>query len=194
MKKSLTKYIMIASLFFLLSSCQSTKTDRDIDFSPDANMDTPMPIFSPSQDKYRLQITTKYGPVLIELFRDRAPNSVDNFLAKAQSGFYNNLTFHRVVPNFVVQGGDPQGTGAGGGKIQSELNNIPFIRGSIGLARTADTSALSNDSQFFICLTDEQCSHLTGEYVNFGRVISGMEFVDQIKQGDLIIDISAHTK
>lgn len=140
-----------------------------------------------------VSLKTKYGPIIIRLFPDQAPNTVKNFLQKAKSGFYQNLTFHRVEPGFVVQGGDPLGNGTGGGKIASEINSVPFRRGSLGLARGADKSN-SNDSQFFICLTTESCQHLTNEYVNFGEVLSGMEYVDQIKVGDTILEISDSTK
>jgi peptidylprolyl isomerase len=94
----------------------------------------------------------------------------------------------------MAQGGDPKGDGTGGGRQVSELNQLPFVRGSLGLARTADTKEYSNDSQFFICFSDSGCQHLTGEYVNFGQVISGYEILDQIKQGDKILSIITTTK
>ena len=82
----------------------------------------------------------------------------------------------------------------GGGKQDSELNDVPFVRGSIGLARTAETKLVSNDSQFFICFTTDGCQHLTSEYVNFGEVISGMDVVDQIRINDKILSITTKTK
>lgn len=130
----------------------------------------------------------------MQLYRQQAPNTVANFLKKVQSGFYNGLTFHRVVPGFVVQGGDPTGTGNGGGTITSELNNIPFKRGSVGLARTPASKNVSNASQFFICLTETGCSGLTGDYVNFGEVISGFDVLDKVAQGDKMITITTTTK
>lgn len=139
-------------------------------------------------------LNTKNGQIVLRLYADKTPNTVANFLKKARSGFYDNLLFHRVIPGFMAQGGDPSGTGAGGARQKSELNQIPFKRGSLGLARTADTKELSSDSQFFICFTDEGCKHLTGDYVNFGEVISGFEVLDKIEQGDKIIKISADTK
>ena len=117
-----------------------------------------------------------------------------NFITKADSGYYDNLIFHRVIPGFMAQGGDPSGDGTGGGKQDSELNDIPFVRGSLGLARTADTKLVSNDSQFFICFTTEGCQHLTSDYVNFGEVISGLDVLDKITQGDKIIGITSKTK
>jgi peptidyl-prolyl cis-trans isomerase B (cyclophilin B) len=131
--------------------------------------------------------------ILIKLYAKEAPNTVDNFLKKVNSGFYNGLKFHRVEPGFVAQGGDPKGNGTGGGKIKSEINSLPFRRGSVGLAR-GSIKEESNDSQFFICLATDTCSHLTNEYVNFGEVVSGMEFVDNIAIGDKITEITSYTK
>ncbi len=139
-------------------------------------------------------IKTKNGQIVLKLYQDKAPNTVKIFLDKAASGFYNNLTFHRVIAGFMAQGGDPTGTGTGGGREKSELNSVPFKRGSIGLARTPDTKEYSNDSQFFICFTTEQCQQLTGDYVNFGEVISGFDVLDAIQQGDKIIEITQNTK
>ena len=139
-------------------------------------------------------ITTKDGQIVVKLYAKETPNTVANFLKKADSGFYNNLTFHRVIPGFMAQGGDPTGTGMGGNRQKSELNSIPFKRGTLGLARTAETKDFSNDSQFFICFTDDGCQHLTGEYVNFGEVVSGLDVLDKIIQGDKMIQISSKTK
>ena len=141
-----------------------------------------------------ISIKTKDGEIIAKLYSKETPNTVANFTKKADSGFYKNLIFHRVITGFMAQGGDPTGTGMGGGKQASELNNIPFARGSFGLARTAETNQVSNDSQFFICFTTEGCQHLTGDYVNFGEVVSGLDVLDKIQQGDKIIDITAKTK
>lgn len=138
-------------------------------------------------------LTINGNQVLIKLYPKEAPNTVANFLQKVNAGFYNGLKFHRVEPGFVVQGGDPKGNGTGGGKIRSEINSLPFRRGSMGLAR-GSVKEDSNDSQFFICLATDTCSQLTNEYVNFGEVISGMEFVDTIAVGDKITEISTMTK
>jgi cyclophilin family peptidyl-prolyl cis-trans isomerase len=146
-----------------------------------------------TQNNPVVSLKTKYGEILVKLYQDKAPKTIANFIEKSDSGFYDNLIFHRVEPNFVVQGGDPQGTGYGGGNITSEINQVPFQRGSVGLARANDIN-VSNDSQFFICLSNQTCSELTGLYVNFGEVISGMEFVDKIAIGDKILSITSKTK
>lgn len=185
----------------ILSACgqiaQTPKTDINLNLPTSISNPTTSPPASPSsQPKYSnlVGLKTKDGQIVIKLYDKEAPKTVKNFLNKVNSGFYNNLTFHRVVSNFVVQGGDPTGTGSGGGTIASELNNIPFKRGSLGLARTAQSKDISNDSQFYICLTDIECSHLTSEYVNFGEVVSGLDVLDKIRQGDLILEMTTTTK
>lgn len=189
----MTKKTWLLLLPFILSACslnQTPKTMLPVNSSPSS---------MPTQSSYSnssplVAIKTKYGQILVKLYQQQAPNTVKNFSEKAKSGFYNGLTFHRVEPGFVVQGGDPLGTGTGGGKITSELNNLTFKRGSLGLARTPVIKEVSNDSQFYICLSDENCQQLTGDYVNFGEVVTGMEFVDQIKIGDKILEMTLTTK
>lgn len=162
----------------------SQSTPSGVQNSLDSNLEIKQTIVS---------LNTKDGEILLKLYPDEAPNTVKNFLAKTKSGFYKNLTFHRVEPGFVVQGGDPLGNGTGGGDQKSEINNVPFQRGSLGLARASNIE-VSNDSQFFICLATETCKHLSNQYVNFGEVISGMEIVDKIRVGDKILGLSTDTK
>ncbi len=130
-------------------------------------------------------IETTEGNITVELFATEAAKTVDNFAHKAKSGFYKGLDFHRVE-DWVIQGGDPLGNGTGGGTMPTELNNEPFVVGSLGMARGSDIN-VSNDSQFFITKTD--ASWLNGQYTNFGKVISGMNVVDKIKIGDKILGI-----
>ena len=141
-----------------------------------------------------IALDTKDGQMVIKLYQDVTPNTVKNFTSKVKSGFYNGLSFHRVIDGFMAQGGDPTGTGTGGGSQKSEINNLPFKRGSLGLARTPVSKEISNDSQFFICFTTEGCQHLTGDYVNFGEVLTGLEVLDKIKTGDKILTITQNTK
>ena len=124
------------------------------------------------------------GKIELELDRKNAPITVKNFVSLVSSGFYDGLTFHRIIPNFMIQGGDPQGTGTGGSdkKIKGEFalngvnNSISHVRGVISMARSNDYDSASN--QFFI--TNSDCPRLDGQYAAFGRVISGMDVVDRI--------------
>lgn len=135
---------------------------------------------------YSATIKTSKGTITATIFGKDAPRTVKNFLTKSKSGFYNNLTFHRVE-DWVVQGGDPKGNGTGGGLMQTEINALPFVEGSLGIARGADIR-VSNDSQFFI--TKSEAPHLNQQYTNFGIVTEGMEVVNSMKIGDKILSIT----
>lgn len=128
----------------------------------------------------------KGGAVVIQLRPDKAPGTVANFARKARECKYDGLTFHRVIADFVAQGGDPLGTGGGGGDQPTELSDLPFAKGAVGVARAGDIK-VSNDSQFFICVGS--CRHLDGQYTNFGQVVSGQEIADAIRLGDKILTI-----
>ncbi|HEX5816059.1 MAG TPA: peptidylprolyl isomerase [Methylomirabilota bacterium] len=120
--------------------------------------------------------------IRLEFYPADAPKTVENFLTLAKKGFYNNLTFHRVVPDFVVQGGCPKGNGTGGPgyTIPAEFNTQKHVRGTVAMARSQHPD--SAGSQFYICYGPTP--HLDGNYTVFGKVTSGMEHVDRIKQGD----------
>jgi len=130
-------------------------------------------------------LQTERGTIIIEMFSSVAPKTVQRITELANSGFYDGIVFHRVVENFVIQAGDPSGSGEGGsGKnISAEFSNLHFITGSVGMARSEDIN--SNDSQFFICLSDQP--HLDGRYTLFGQVTIGLEVLPRIKKGDRII-------
>jgi peptidyl-prolyl cis-trans isomerase B (cyclophilin B) len=185
----------LASLLF--SACTNKYSEQNLNMnqntSPNPTVTQDTSVKKNTADTIA-SIKTKDGEMLVKLYSEETPNTVANFIQKADSGFYNNLIFHRVIPNFMAQGGDPTGTGTGGGKQKSELNDISFVRGSLGLARTAETNQVSNDSQFFICFNDQGCQHLTSDYVNFGEVISGLDILDKIQQGDKILEITTQTK
>ncbi len=129
-----------------------------------------------------LYLDLKDGRVVIELRPDLAPKHVQRIKQLVKEGFYNGLTFHRVITGFMAQTGDPKGDGTGGSKypnLPAEFTPTPFKRGTVGAARSSDPN--SANSQFFICLED--ASHLDGQYTVWGQVIEGMQFVDGIKKG-----------
>jgi peptidylprolyl isomerase len=129
-----------------------------------------------------LYLDLKDGRVVIELLPDLAPKHVARVKELTRQGFYNGHKFHRVIPGFMAQGGDPTGTGTGGSgqKIPAEFSKEPFARGVVGAARSADPN--SADSQFFIMF--DRTPSLDNNYTVWGRVISGMEFVDNIAPGE----------
>ena len=120
--------------------------------------------------------------IRLEFFQQDAPKTVENFVTLAKKGFYNGLTFHRVVPGFVVQGGCPKGNGTGGPgyTIPAEFNRNKHVRGSLAMARSQHPD--SAGSQFYITYGTQP--HLDNNYTVFGKVTSGMEHVDAIRQGD----------
>lgn len=187
------KVFMLLPLVLLLTGCGPTTTTSEKPIEQPTSSQsavkgtTSMTLTriekSESVTKQNAIIEMSNGAVIkIALYPELAPNTVANFITKAKSGFYNGLTFHRVE-DWVVQGGDPQGTGTGGGQIAAEYNNRTFKVGSIGVARGGDTN-INNDSQFFV--TTKDSSFLDKNYTNFGDVIEGMDKVQLIKIGDKI--------
>jgi peptidyl-prolyl cis-trans isomerase B (cyclophilin B) len=130
----------------------------------------------------------KGGEIRLEFYPEDAPKTVENFVTLAKKGFYNGLNFHRVVPDFVVQGGCPKGNGTGGPgyQIKAEFNKQKHLRGTLAMARSQDPD--SAGSQLYICYGTTP--HLDGQYTVFGRVVSGMEHVDRIKQGDKMTSVT----
>lgn len=135
-------------------------------------------------------LKTEKGDMTVEFYDADAPNTVANFKKLAKSGFYNNVTFHRVIPNFMIQGGDPTGTGAGGPgyKIDCELQggNQYHDRGVLSMAHAGRNTG---GSQFFICHSRTNTAHLDGNHTVFGKVIENVDIVDAIRQGDKILGI-----
>ncbi len=139
--------------------------------------------------RYQATVHTSKGDFVISFVESKvAPQTVNNFVVIAQEGYYNGLTFHRVVPGFVVQGGDPLGNGTGGPayKLPDESNASQWPRGTAGMASSA---AGVSGSQFFITLGAAPFLASNGVYNHFGQVTSGMEVIDAIRQGDRITSI-----
>jgi peptidyl-prolyl cis-trans isomerase B (cyclophilin B) len=140
---------------------------------------------------YQVVIHTSKGDITCQLDPKDAPLSVTNFIQLAQGGFYNGLIFHRVVPNFVIQGGDPEGTGRGGPgyTVPAEIK-LSHVQGALAWARLPDDvnpKKRSSGSQFYITL--EKIPHLDGEYTVFGQTVSGFDIVQKIERGDVIKSI-----
>lgn len=130
-------------------------------------------------------IETKFGSITLKFFPDVAPNHVNNFIELAKKGFFDGTTFHRVIPGFMIQGGDPNskdankarhGTGGPGYTVNAEFSDKPHKRGTLSMARSADPN--SAGSQFFICAADS--AFLNKQYTVFGEVVSGLDVVDKI--------------
>lgn len=141
------------------------------------------------------KIVTEKGDMLVEFYEQDAPKTVANFIKLAESGFYNGLTFHRVIPNFVIQGGCPQGTGVGGPgySIPCELTggNQFHDRGVLSMAHAGRNTG---GSQFFICHSRTNTAHLDRNHTCFGKVVEGLEVIDAIRQGDKMLEIIIEEK
>lgn len=177
------KLIVAATIFMLLTGCatnlQAGKEDTTVSNQQNANNEGQKP-----------QVTIEMedgGIIVLELDPSKAPNTVNNFLSLAGSGFYDGVIFHRVISNFMIQGGDPEGTGSGGPgyTIKGEManngnsaNDMSHVRGVLSMARTS-VSYDTAGSQFFIVVEDSL--FLDDEYTAFGKVIDGMDVVDKIK-------------
>jgi len=141
----------------------------------------------------KAEIITEKGTMMVKFFEKDAPGTVENFVKLSKKGYYNGLTFHRVIPNFVIQGGCPEGTGAGGPgyTIKCELtgDNQYHDRGVLSMAHAGRNTG---GSQFFICHSRENTQHLDRNHTVFGKVYEGLEVIDKIKQGDVIEKIIIH--
>lgn len=173
--KRLFKIFFVILTVFLLTGCSN---DEEITENPIVTMEI-----------------EDYGTIKIELYPEYAPNTVANFVNLIESGFYDGLTFHRLVPGFVLQGGDPDGDGTGGpgytigGEFKANgytQNTLSHDKGVISMARSMDYD--SAGSQFFIVLDDSAKSSLDGMYAGFGRVTEGMEILEEIEANEEIVD------
>jgi cyclophilin family peptidyl-prolyl cis-trans isomerase len=189
---------VLPALALLLCACQSQSVEQTQPSETAQQQEQPVkPAETPATPEpkvayVRMTIEGK-GDLVIELDLKEAPKTSENFLNLVKEGFYDGIRFHRVVPKFVIQAGDPQsktlpmghpnlGTGGSGKNIRFEPNNLKHKRGAIGMARAQDPDSAS--SQFYICLED--LPQLDGNYVIFGRVVEGIEIIDKVRIGDTI--------
>ena len=171
------KLILPFFSIMLLAGCSSASSDQNVHGS--AKTDSKL-----LSGKYIVILETTKGDITLELDADKATKTVSNFVGLTNDGFYDNLKFHRVVPDFVIQGGDPHGDGTGGGSIfggtfEDEQNDIQLERGVIAMANRGPNTNLS---QFFIIQREEGTSFLQGKHTAFGKVIYGMNVVDVISK------------
>ncbi|MDE6231972.1 MAG: peptidylprolyl isomerase [Lachnospiraceae bacterium] len=181
MKKYVITMILALSVMIVFAGCGDSSKDKGSDKKTEKQTESEELL----SGKHNVEIDIKdYGKISLELDADTAPITVTNFVNLAKSGFYDGLTFHRIRDGFMIQGGDPEGTGTGGSdkEIKGEFskngveNNISHERGVISMARAMDMDSAS--SQFFIVQTDS--TYLDGSYAAFGHVTEGMEVVDKI--------------
>lgn len=145
------------------------------------------PVIDPAK-RYTATISTDRGEITVSLDPQRAPQTVNNFVFLARDGFYDGLTFHRVVDGFVIQGGDPEGDGRGGPgyRFNDEPVQGEYIAGAVAMANSGPNT---NGSQFFICTVDDR-HKLAKSYNLFGQVVKGMEVVTSIRQGDVMRSVT----
>ena len=144
-----------------------------------------------TKKKYSATISTEKGDMVIELFADKTPKTVNNFVFLAREGFYDGTTFHRVIPDFMAQGGDPTGTGAGGPgyRFADEFTSHTHVTGALSMA---NAGANTNGSQFFITYSPQH--HLDGKHSVFGQLTKGTDVLKQLQNGDAIIKITIAEK
>ena len=201
MKKIIRNLITaVVATTLCLTGCGSAGTaDKNTDSDKSTQTASGSAIQGNLSGKHHVKITVKdYGTIEVELDADQAPITVTNFAKLVREGFYDGLTFHRIISGFMIQGGDPDGTGRGGSDetIKGEFssngveNSIKHTRGTISMARSQDPDSAS--SQFFIMHQD--ADYLDGEYAGFGHVTSGMEVVDQICKKTPVTDSNGMVK
>ncbi|MCE7903639.1 MAG: peptidylprolyl isomerase [Gammaproteobacteria bacterium PRO9] len=151
--------------------------------------DAPPALAIETDRNYKVTIETSKGAVELELYPQHAPKTVNNFIFLARDGFYDGVSFHRVIGNFMIQGGDPTGSGRGGPgyRFEDEFDGNP-LRHERGVISMANAGPGTNGSQFFI--THGPQPHLDGRHTVFGKVTSGQDVVDAIEQGDLMVKVT----
>jgi peptidylprolyl isomerase/peptidyl-prolyl cis-trans isomerase B (cyclophilin B) len=177
LEETMPKSLALAALLAVLASTPALRADQ----TPVSGTATTQNAPKTKAPKAVIELA-KGGKIVFKFYPDGAPKTVENFISLAKKGFYDGLTFHRVEPGFVVQGGDPNGNGSGGPgyTIKAEFNDHPHVRGTVAMARTNDPD--SAGSQFYICLGT--ASFLDHKYTVFGQVIEGDSLLDGIRVGD----------
>ena len=154
----------------------------------DNQWDRPPAMQIDTDKTYKVTMETVRGPIVLELYPEYAPKTVNNFVFLVQEGFYDGVAFHRVIDNFVIQGGDPTGTGRGGPgyRFEDETRGNP-LKHETGVISMANAGPNTNGSQFFI--THSPQPHLDGKHTVFGKVVSSMDTVNKVRQGDKMLKV-----
>lgn len=187
------KFRLILPILISLSITSCTKKEKNITFNEINNSKTitsnDLKVSDNGLSRESVILKTVKGNIVIKLYPNDAPNTVTRFLQLVQEGFYDGLKFHRVHPKFLIQTGDPTGTGNGGSgeKLKAEFNKLQHIKGTVAMARKPE-DVDSADSQFYMALTT--LSHLDLNYTIFGQVVDGLDVLDRINLNDKIITIS----
>jgi len=202
-----TALIIVAVTVIMLTAlngCRSSRTQRGakplvIAEKPPLSSEEPAPSAGVGEETEAgeqsagsiVKIATARGDILIELFDKQAPITAGNFLLLVEDGFYDGVVFHRIIPDFMAQGGDPTGTGGGSPGFTIPDETVPELRHDRGMVSMAKTAAPdSAGSQFFICYTREQTQHLDGLHSVFGQVIEGMKVADRLSNGDAMLKVT----
>ena len=191
--KKITTTLLLSLLFLCSCSKQVTQKNSDlIKIDENAINAANLVVDANGLSQLEAVIKTVHGNIVFKFYPKHAPNTVTRIIELIQKEFYNGLIFHRVIPNFVIQGGDPTGTGRGGSgvNLKAEFNSLQHTLGTVAMARAQDKD--SADSQFYIALTT--LPHLDGKYTIFGQVISGVNLLPKITQDEKILSISLRNK
>ena len=162
--KRILMVLVVGMMFFTVGGCNEPKTEHPIR----------------NQDNKFVTLETNYGNITLELYRDVAPAHADSFLARTSEGFYDGLLFHRIMKGFMMQGGDPTGTGTGnaGYFLDAEFSDLPHVKGTLSMARSPRGPNTAS-CQFFICFGTSP--HLNGQYTVFGHVVNGISTVEKVE-------------
>lgn len=189
--KRLTPYFFTAALLVFGASCTNDAKKKEKPKSSTTSASVTAKDLQIGSDKLstaKAIIKTVHGNIVFKFYPKHAPSTTTRIIQLIQQGFYDGLNFHRVVPNFVIQGGDPQGNGTGGSgqNLKAEFNDLQHIEGTVAMARSQNPD--SADSQFYIALNT--LKNLDGKYTIFGQVIEGLDVVKKIQKGDKMLSVS----
>lgn len=185
------KYILFSFVLLILMACNRNQNNSVV--KPVGNIDIQkLKTDSNGLSTTSATIHTVHGDVLFRFYTKSAPLTASRVMQLIQDKFYDGMIIHRMIPNFIIQTGDPTGTGTGGSgtKLKPEFTELQHIKGTIGLAHGFDVN--SGDSQFYICLTT--LPHLDGKYTVFGQVVEGFDVLSKLSKGDRILSINLDLK